>query len=291
METVKRVFIQSKEKTTETDNTETIFFDEPFLNLKEIRLNSIQVHNTFHNISKSLGNNSVIFTVVSSNQRQTRRDFEIFLKDGFYELKDIEDKLNEGLASLLSPEDIRGKISLEFSYDKLFNKVKIISNIKSGADISDFRITSDILKLIGFSNSNVLVIPAISDYSVKLYPFTNFYVHCDLASDSYMNSKRSDILCVLPVDQSKKGWNPVTYKDLNCKFNTNIRVLNYIKLWITDEKGNHIDFNNYPVLYELGIVLEEDTKKELTIDSIVTEIANRIKDKFPSDTNEELDSY
>jgi len=290
METVKRVFIQSKEKTTETDNTETIFFDEPFLNLKEIRLNSIQVHNTFHNISKNLGNNSVTFTIVSSDQRQTRHDYKGWFKwDGFYNWKDIENELNETLNSDLLPTNYKGKITIKIEYSDFLNYVEITKNINEDANISDFRISGEFLSLLGFKYTKLKQLPATSDYSVKLFPFTNFYVHCDLTSDSYMNSKRSDILCVLPVDQSKRWWDPVTYKDLNCKFNTNIRVLNYINLWITDEKGNHIDFNNYPVLYELGIVLEEDTKKELTIDTIVTKIANRIKDKFPADTNEELD--
>lgn len=268
MET-KRVFIESKNK-TEDSNTETVYFDEPFINVKEIKLNSIQVHNSFHNISESLGNNKGSFTIIEPNNR--RHDLDFILPDGFYinPWTTFQDKFNPLLNSTYIPEEIRGKIELYFFYDKNVNKIHALINSKvQGIRRYNFKITSNALKLLGFKNTVLLEIPSISDYGVKLFPYTNLYVHCNLANNAL---PQRDLLCMLPIDQKKKWWDTVTYKDLNCKFVPYKNDFNCIKLCITDKKGNHIDFNGYPIIYELEITQETLEQKPSKLDKITSSL-------------------
>ena len=279
-ETSKKVFIKSKNK-SETDNTKTVYFDEPFTNVKEVKLKSIQVHNSFANINK--GTKTTI-TIVDNLSKRYDRDLNYTL-DAFYTIDDFINTINLFLEQNIWPENIRGKVKLKYQYDNSINEIVITKEESDGLELNTFRITSKFLQRLGFINTDLLEIPAKSNYGVKLQPYTNLYVHCNLFNGSLYNGKRSNILCSLPIDQSKRWWDTVTYNDLKCNFVPYKKDFNCIELCITDRKGNHIDFNDYPIIYELEIVTEvpKPPTYEKQLDEIIS-CLKAIKDK-------ELDTY
>ena len=300
----KRVFIKSKNK-NQFDNTKTIYFDEPFVNVKEIKLNSIQVHNSFDNISESLGNNKVTFSIYfDKGDLRLGDEYKFTLDDGFYTIEDLVNLLNQKLNDDKLPDQIKNAIKIEYSYYQSLNKVQLTKTEKKSSNIIYFKLTGKFLSLLGFESTDLKPLPAESDHGVKLIPYTNLYVNCNLFNGSLYNGKRSNILCSLPIDQSKRWWDTVTYNDLKCNFVPYKKDFNFIELCITDRKGNHIDFNGYPIIYELEItsetvpsVLVTETKDQqgITIekfyDTIATKIANRIKEITDKDTGNELDTY
>lgn len=300
MTTTKRLFIKSKSD-SETDNTEIIEFNEPLINVTEIKFNSIHLHNSYHNASKSLKNAAVTFTtVLSTRKEETRNDTRFPFADGYYTIKDLENEFNYWLESDFMPEDVRGKIKLKFYYQSSTNYVRITRKVHEEikATLSDFRLTCKALEMLGLNNTELVPIDQIdteSEYGVKIDPITNYYVHCDLIqrkNNLFRNIKgyctESDILCILPVDTSKRWWDTVTYNNLNCIFKPNKKEINSLTLWISDEDGNHIDFNGYPILYELEVLFEDKSKEQ---DQDWDVISNQRLERDWDDNDEELDCY
>lgn len=304
-QSTKRLFIETI-NTSETSNEKVIEFNEPLINVKEIKLNFIQLYNSFDNISSNLGNNKfTVTTVLDTRDRDgTRRDDSFTLPDGFYTLEDIENELNTFLNGSFSPageyisKDVKGKVKVKFLYDEINNKLTIHLKPQEGFTLSDFRLSSNALDMFGFRTTNVVPIPRKGQNDVKLNPYMNFYVHCNLVSNTLYNGKESDILCILPFDRNKQWWDPITYRNIGCTFKPTKKEINSLKLWITDKKGKHIDFNGYPILYELKIEFENEdndvTQLNMLTDDIhqlVKRINCALKDaKFP-DEKEQLDAY
>ena len=237
-----------------TSNEILYEFRECITNVKGVKFKSIQLYNSFYNISTLLVNYRILITSVLSNRPGTRNDFVYTFKDGFYDVKGIEKVFNEALNSSQAPEDIRGKVELIFSYDQNTNGVSIVLKMNSELEfnLTDFRITSNALKLLGFKDSMV-PLPATSDIGVKLNPFTKFYVHCDLVGSTKYKKKGGHLVCILPVKKKEKWWDPVIYKGIDTTFKPYQTDFNQLRIWITDEKGDQINFNGYPILYEIEI--------------------------------------
>jgi len=265
---VTKRFIVKTRNMTGISNEVDLEFDTPLINVKSIKLKSVKLCNSFFNISFDLGNNKVAFVGVSGSGR--RDDTEIQLIDGFYTLKDIEKIINENLKHDAMPGDI-GDVQLKFEYYEYSNKVTIYKEVKKNSPLKQFWIKGEFLKTLGFRSSDYLSIishPKTCEFAMKLYPFSNYYIHCDLIDKrtNYFNSKQSEILCMLPVDRTKRWWDMVSYSSLDYTFKPNKNDINSMKLWITDEKNNQVDFNGYPIFYEFEVI-EDDTKdiKNVTI--------------------------
>ena len=60
-------------------------------------------------------------------------------------------------------------------------KTRGIKKVEETVEIYNFRLTSGkFLSLLGFESTDLLLLPAKSDHAVKLIPYTNLYVHCNL---------------------------------------------------------------------------------------------------------------
>ena len=283
-QSTKKLFIKTRNK-TETDNEKIIEFEEPLLNVKEIKLNSIQLHNSYSNINKK--NDSITITTQDKFSKTTDHKLT-FREEAFYTIDHFCNIINLFLNQSIWPENIKGNVEVKIQHDLANNKVVITKEEKNELELNDFRITSEFLHRLGFKNTKLIPIPAESDYGVKLSPYTNFQVHCDLVTNTTYNGKESDILCLLPVDQKKRWWDSVTYRNIGCTLKPNKKEINSIKLWITDEDGNHIDFNGYPILYELKVIFDTAQDKQLTQAIQLThDIGQSIKRIFPDENNED----
>ena len=313
------------------NNEEEIILNEPLTNVKEIKLKTIQIHNSFFNVSEELKNNRVNFTFIKDRRRQ---DISISLPDGFYEISDLETYLNNFLQDSKIPEYARSKIKVKFKYNKITNTVTIYleksnqnqrlerrtegsSNQNQSNQRLDFefRITCNAFSLLGFilDQINYMHIDTkgiTSQYGVKLQPFINYFIHCNLVENTKYKGgldrdcTQSDILCILPIDKSKRWWETVTYQNIDCILKPNKKeVINSIKIYVTDEDGKYINFNGYPILYELEATQKLEQKNDVFInDSIKEEPKVRVNNycenqelgcnsKEINDDDEELDCY
>jgi len=258
---VTKRFIVKVINNEETSDQGDLEFKPPLINVTSIKLKSVKLCNSFYNISADLGNNTIAFTAVSGSGPSSRRtDTIINILDGIYNLMDIEKTLNDSIKK--KSGDI-GDVQLKFKHDNLNNHVTISKQVKKDSPVTLFYISGKFLKLLGFENAMVIV-PQTSDYGMKINPIVNYYIHCDLIDKrmNYFNSKESDVICILPLDQTKRWWSMLNYSSLDCTFKPSKYVINSMKLWITDVENNRIHLNGYPVIYELEIIEDENTKMQ-----------------------------
>ena len=88
----------------------------------------------------------------------------------------------------------------------------------------------------------------------RLASFNNYFIHCDLMDkdENLFNGKPSTILACFDVDG--KSFERVEYspKDIMKKI-TSEKYISSIRITVTDENGELIDFNNLPLRFEIEI--------------------------------------
>ena len=127
-----------------------------------------------------------------------------------------------------------------------------LSNKISFTTTTEFTIlpTSTCLELLGFSDKEHKGTSLISDGMVDIRGITSIYVNCDLLDNSYhynANANRNFLhhtICRIPVNASSYGT--ITYAPVEktlCRMSRNV-LGGAFKIYITDEQGRTIDFNN-----------------------------------------------
>ena len=147
-----------------------------------------------------------------------------------------------------------GKI--EITFRKRSGKTYKLGVTENNADLLGFNVPKnariDLPRSITKDRKIDIVNPTIGDKSINFKPFKYFCIHCDITDNSkiLMNGKKSSILARVPVKKCDFG-EMITYyltglRDRKCD-----QSFNKIKLWITDEKDNPINFNDTDIQYEL----------------------------------------
>ena len=89
----------------------------------------------------------------------------------------------------------------------------------------------------------------------RLASVNNYFIHCDLMDkeENIFNGKPSTILACFDVDG--KSFERVEYspKDITMKKITSGKYISSIRITVTDENGELIDFNNLPLRFEIEI--------------------------------------
>ena len=89
----------------------------------------------------------------------------------------------------------------------------------------------------------------------RLASFNNYLIHCDLMDkeENLFNGKPSTILACFDI--SGKSFERVEYspKDITMKKITSGKYISSIRITVTDENGELIDFNNLPLRFEIEI--------------------------------------
>ena len=85
--------------------------------------------------------------------------------------------------------------------------------------------------------------------------FNNYFINCDLMDkeENLFNGKPSTILACFDIDG--KSFERVKYspKDITMKKITSGKYISSIRITVTDESGELIDFNNFPLRFEIEI--------------------------------------
>ena len=89
----------------------------------------------------------------------------------------------------------------------------------------------------------------------RLASFNNYFINCDLMDkdENLFNGKPSTILACFDVNG--KSFERVEYssKDITMKKITSGKYISSIRITVTDENGELIDFNNFPLRFEIEI--------------------------------------
>ena len=212
-------------------NGHTVYFEKTLeRGFENIRLISCSLYNSWYNL-KERGEIGFVDNGITTTKR---------IPPGNYTLSSIGKKLQ----GLFSEEGI------EVKFDDASGLI-IIENPLGGKVLFDRELTY----LLGLSAGNPRERLKRQAVINRLASFNNYFIHCDLLDKegNLFNGKPSTILACFDVDG--KSFERVKYspKDITMKKITSGKYISSIRITVTDENGELIDFNNLPLRFEIEI--------------------------------------
>ena len=213
-------------------NDVIIYFENPLeRGFEYIRLISCSLFNSWYNL-KERGEIGFVENGITTTKR---------IPPGHYTLQSIGKKMQELFEReyvAVKFDDAEGSIVLENS-----NSNKIIFD-------------RDLTFLLGLNgNMKEISRAQLKKQTVinRLASFNNYFIHCDLLDkeENLFNGKPSTILACFDVNG--KSFERVEYspKDITMKKITSGKYMSSIRITVTDENGELIDFNNLPLRFEI----------------------------------------
>lgn len=145
------------------------------------------------------------------------------------------------------------------TYNDQTNKMMFIHNSLNYTFRYEIGFYSTAFELLGFSKYSQISVARVlsSNICCNLEPIRMFCICSNLPTGNMNNSNplKQNILCQIPVDQSKYGVvnyiNPTRFK---CNLYTNI--INSVEIMIADQNSNMIDLNgvNWSITLQLDII-------------------------------------
>ena len=213
-----------------TSNPHTVYFDHDIANPNYIRLISVSIYNSWHNL-KETGR-----LTIYDNKKNPRS--HIFLP-GFYTMENlsytIENTFKEAFGITI-PTQINQPTGVMTIYNTTGNKMLLDKHL------SDFLSFDKELKLISFIK--------------RLNSPTTYFIHCDLVNkdQNLVNGKPSAV--VARFDVHGKPFEKVNYQTPQQHVLRDASSCNYansITLSVRDENNNLFDFSGMPLEFELEI--------------------------------------
>ena len=106
---------------------------------------------------------------------------------------------------------------------------------------------SEINEILGFTKKVVTTTESGTLYPNITRSVDNIDIHCSLISDSKVIGRSSDILHTFSIADLKSSF-PFSIKENNLKFHKiNTRLIDHIRIYITNSLGYPLFLNNQPV--------------------------------------------
>ena len=214
-------------------NDQTVCFKNPLeRGFQYIRLISCSLFNSWYNLKEK----GEIGFVDNSGITTTKR-----IPSGNYTLSSIGKKL----------EEIFADEGVEVKFDDASGPI-VIKNPLNKSVLFD----RDLSFLLGLSDKkNQRVRLKTQAVINRLASVNNYFIHCDLMDkeENLFNGKPSTILACFDI--SGKSFERVEYspKDITMKKITSVKYISSIRITVTDENGELIDFNNLPLRFVIEI--------------------------------------
>ena len=212
-------------------NDQTVYFENPLeRGFEYIRLISCSLFNSWYNLKEK----GEIGFVDNSGITTTKR-----IPPGNYTLSSIGKELKEIFANE----------GVEVKFDDASGPI-VIKNPLNKSVLFD----RDLTYLLGLGSSprERLKKQAVIN---RLASFNNYFIHCDLLDkeENLFNGKPSSILACFDI--VGKSFERVEYspKEITMKKITSVKYISSIRITVTDENGELIDFNNLPLRFEIEI--------------------------------------
>ena len=228
-------------------NGETVYFDEPILQVHFIRLVSCSLYNSWHNL-KTVG----LFT-----DRQTGKP-AASIPEGNYTVTSLAKELMESLKKYKT-----SGVKIDTNTPNSVMKIEIDANTPKPVIQQQGSIATKPTKNIDISVSHTLArflgigiqLPTMSHIK-KLNSPSSYFIHCDLIdpTKNFFNGKKSDILAKFDIRGMPYG--KFTYPSLPqealrvCSTGQEVKQ---ITLSVKDESGEMFDFKGLPLEFILEI--------------------------------------
>ena len=212
-------------------NDVIIYFERPLeRGFEYIRLISCSLYNSWYNL-KEKGEIGFVDNGITTTKR---------IPPGNYTLSSIGKKLQ----GLFSEEGIAVK------FDDAGGPI-VVENPQNRKVLFD----RDLTFLLGLGSGNPRARLKTQTVINRLTTFNNYFINCDLLDkeENLFNGKPSKILACFDVDG--KSFERVEYspKEITMKKITSGKYISSIRITVTDENGELIDFNNLPLRFEIEI--------------------------------------
>ena len=213
-------------------NDHTVYFEKPLeRGFEYIRLIKSSLYNSWYNLKER----GEIGFVDNSGITTTKR-----IPPGNYTLDTIGKKLKE----IFADEGI------EVKFDDASGPI-VIENPLNRKVLFD----RDLTFLLGLNAGNLRERLKKQAVINRLASFNNYFINCDLLDkdENLFNGKPSTILACFDIDG--KSFERVEYspKQITMKKITSGKYISSIRITVTDENGELIDFNNLPLRFEIEI--------------------------------------
>ena len=213
-------------------NDGIIYFENPLeRGFEYIRLISCSLFNSWYNLKQR----GEIGFVDNSGITTTKR-----IPPGNYTLSSIGKKLKE----IFNDEGVKVK------FDDASGPI-VIENPLNKSVLFD----RDLTYLLGLGSGNPRERLKKQTVINRLASFNNYFINCDLLDkeENLFNAKPSTILACFDI--SGKSFERVEYspKDITMKKITSGKYISSIRITVTDENGELVDFNNFPLRFEIEI--------------------------------------
>ena len=213
-------------------NGDIIYFKNPLSRgFEYIRLVNCSLFNSWYNLKER----GEIGFVDERGITTTKR-----ISPGNYTLSSIGKKL----------EEIFADEGVEVKFDDASGPIVIKNPLKKNVLFD-----RDLTYLLGMSPGNPRTRLKTQAVINRLALFNNYFIHCDIMDkeENLFNGKPSTILACFDVNG--KSFERVEYssKDITMKKITSGKYISSIRITVTDENGELIDFNNFPLRFEIEI--------------------------------------
>ena len=214
-------------------NDETIWLDEPIENFEFIRLNSCSLYNSWHNLKKR----GEITVIDDKDVHDVNRIYP-----GFYDIQLI----GKEIKTILEKENIK----------VIFRGEKGLIEIKNPGKKVIF--DRELSFLLGLSQNNQRHTLKKGDTIInRLVSFNNFLISCDLVdkNNNFFNGKPSTVLACF--DMIGEAYERELYYSKIIPFRKiagGKKVINSLRITVTEENGEVIDFNGLPLRFEFEII-------------------------------------
>ena len=213
-------------------NDHTVYFENPLeRGFEYIRLISCSLFNSWYNLKEK----GEIGFVDGRGITTTKR-----IPPGNYTLSSIGKKL----------EEIFNDEGVEVKFDDASGPI-VIENPLNKNVLFD----RDLTYLLGLGSGNPRERLKKQAVINRLASFNNYFINCDLMDkeENLFNGKPSTILACFDFDG--KSFERVKYSspEITMKKITSGKYISSIRITVTDENGELIDFNNFPLRFEIEI--------------------------------------
>ena len=170
--------------------------------------------------------------------------FQIYLTPGIYEIKEI----NECIQELIKKELISLSTPVKFTVEA--DTVTMRSIIKSS---NPFYFNSDLNLLLGFTEKNYSSGTHKSEKPVMITSVDKVHLKCDCIDGSIVNGRREQILFSFDLDsipgyKIRKEPTTILYKKINKN------RLDYITFYLEDSNHQPVDFNGETLTFTIQII-------------------------------------
>ena len=212
-------------------------------------LTSFSTYNSMQNIFDSTGigdqNNNFKF---SSDKGKTWKTIKLIA--GSYEIGAIDREIRR-----LSGISMDDKTKIYFKIETNVNRVSLTLGENYQVD---FSVDHSLANLLGFEkrvygSSDGKKSFNIGENLPKITEVNSIVIHCDIIEGGYLNGKETNMLYSFPAHKVPIGYKMIQEPRILAFYPIVKQVIDRIKISITDEKGNPINFSGEDIVIDILI--------------------------------------